>query len=103
MSERESGASRKHEIDSSQSVLDQSKMEEKQSHAKDQNANTAEIKSWKDMVKEMNNYQLKISLPRRLKTPNKFHLLPQKAASEATYCEATLSMQDQICKAPCGP
>ena len=47
VSERESSASRKHEIDKQQSVctLDQSKMEEKQLHAKDQNANTTEIKS----------------------------------------------------------
>ena len=42
MSERESGASRKHDIDKQQSIfsLDQSKMAEKQSHTKDQNANT---------------------------------------------------------------
>ena len=47
VSERGSGASRKHEIDEQQSVcsLVQSKMEEKQSHAKDQNTNTTEIKS----------------------------------------------------------
>ena len=47
VSERESGASRKCEIDKQQSVcsLDKSEMAEKQSHTKDQNANTAEIKS----------------------------------------------------------
>ena len=46
-SERKSGSSRKHEIDKQQSVcsLDQSKMAEKQSHTKDQIANTTEIKS----------------------------------------------------------
>ena len=50
------------------------------------------------MIKVKSKCQLNISLPRREKT-DKFHLLPQKAASEATHCEATLSMQDQICKA----
>ena len=50
------------------------------------------------MIKETSKYQLNISLPRKEKI-DKFHLLPQKAAREATHCEATLSMEDQICKA----
>ena len=50
------------------------------------------------MIKETSKYQLNISLPRKQKS-DKFHLLRQKAASEATHWEATLSMEDQICKA----
>ena len=47
VSERESGSSRKHKIDKQQSFysLNQSKMEEKQLHTKDENASTTEIKS----------------------------------------------------------
>ena len=101
MSERESGASIKHEIDKQQSVysLYQSNIEEKQSHAKDQNANTTEIKSLEGHDKGKKQVSMKHFFTKKGKDSNKFHLLSQKATSEATYCEATLSMQDQICKA----
>ena len=83
VSERESGASRKHKIDKQQSVcfLDQSKMEEKQSHTKTTMLTQQKTNYWKDMIQERSKYQLNISLPRREKT-DKFHLLPQKEASE---------------------
>ena len=101
VSERESGASRTHEIDKQQSFcsLDQSKMEEKQSDSKDQNANMTEIKSLKGHDKGNKQVSIKHFFSKKGKDSDKFHLLPQKAASEATHCEATLSMQDQICKA----
>ena len=73
-------------------------MEEKESHAKTRMLTQHKSNHWKDMIKETSKYQLNISVPRREKT-DKFHLLPQKTSSEATLCEATLSMQDQICKA----
>ena len=107
VSERESGASRKYEIDKTAVILadvlvcflDQSKMEKKQSHAKDQKANTTEIKSLEGHDKGNKQVSIKHFFTKKGKDSDKFHLLPQKAASEATHCEATLSMQDQICKA----
>ena len=101
MSERESHASRKHEIDKQQSVwsLHQSKMAELQSHTKDQNANTTEIKSLEGHDKRNKQVSIKHIFLKKGKDSGKFHLLPQKEASEDTHCEATLNMQDQICKA----
>ena len=100
-SERGSGASRKHEIDKQQSVcsLDESKMEEKLSHAKDQNASTTEIKSLEGHDKGNKQVSIKHFFTKKGKDSNKFHLLPQKATSEATHCETTFSMHNQICKA----
>ena len=52
---------------------------------------------WKDLIMETSKYQLNISLPRREKTlTNSFASL--KATSESKHCEATLSMQNHICK-----
>ena len=66
---------------------------------KDQNANTTEIKSLGGHDKGNNQVSIKHFFIKKGKDSDKFHLFPQKAASEATHCEATLSMQDQICKA----
>ena len=54
---------------------------------------------WKHMIKETSKYQLNISLLRREKTLTNFICFLKRSASEATCCEETLSMQDQICKA----
>ena len=79
-------------------------MEEKQSHAIDQNANTTEVKSLEGHDNEYKQVSIKHFFTKKGKDSSKFHLLPQKAASEAIHCEATLSIQDQICKAEtCGP
>ena len=74
-------------------------MDKKESHAKDQNVNTTEIKSQEGHDKGIKQVSIKHFFIKKGKDSNKFHLHPQKAASEATHCEATLSMQDQICKA----
>ena len=42
---------------------------------------------WKDMIKETSKYQLNIFFTKKGKDSDKFHLLPQKAAREATHCE----------------
>ena len=61
------------------------------------------LNDWKDMIKGKKQVSIKHFFTKKGKESDKFHLLPQKAASEATHCEATLSMQDQICKRPCEP
>ena len=90
----------KYEIDKQQSVcsLDQSKNAEKQPHIKDQNANTTEIKSLEGHGSGNKQVSIKHFFIKKEKDSDRFHLLPQKAANEATH-GATLSMQDQICKA----
>ena len=68
-------------------------------HTKDQNANTTEIKSLEGHHKGNKQVSIKHFFIKKGKNSDKFHLLPQKTASEATHCEATLSLQDQISKA----
>ena len=67
-------------------------MEEKQSHTKDQNAKTTEIKSLEGHDKGNKQISIKHFFTKKGKDSDKFHLLPQKTASEATHCETTLSM-----------
>ena len=99
VSGRESGALRKHEIDKQQSVcsLDQVRWQKSGHTPKTRMLTQQKSNHWKWHDKG-NKHQLNISLSRR-EDSDKFHLLPQKAASEAAHYEATLSMQDQICKA----